>query len=743
MHSRANRLFESQLQTNSSKTQMRSNLELASISTITRNSVTERHASMLTDVRSATEHTHNTCAENQASIQILDRQTMGLENLSEKSNCFSCDHTEAVDTSIDLGCTFLLNEIADNSSYVDLPEIVNTSSIHCANKSHCVALRENSETRPDFTVRSHLTEPSISEHHCTVESRLSEHSKSFEADVTLDQDVSTSKVIHDCLKDYIPLNTVYEEISLLEHTPVKWFRLAAYLDGYDPVLKTKVLNNIKDGVSLNCSLIDDNLHSDIYNHPSAIENRTAVSEKLAKELSQNRIAGPFKEKPEGLLLSPLAAVPKKNSNSIRLIHDLSHPRSSNINNHIPREYSKVNYETLDDCLKIISTLGCGALIGKSDVSSAFRILPVCKYDYRLLGFHWDGNFYFETVLPMGASPSCALFEQFSTSLQWILQNKFNVKFVSHIIDDFLFFGPSNSSSCYNSLQSFFALCESVGVPLNHEKTVMPTTQAELHGIKVDTMSMTMSLPDDKVTKARVLIDQLISCQKAPIKQVQELIGFLNFCCKVVPVGRAFLRRLIDLIKGNKPKWFKVRITRPVRDDLSVWLHFLDNYNGKTIISSKMWCEDQQWHIYTDACKIGFSGVFGTHWFVGIFPPDWLKRNIAIKEFIPFFIALQLWKDDLSNTSVLFHIDNQSVVCNLSSLTSKLPAIMEMLRPAILFSLEHNIYFYATYIRSKANRIADLISRLQIARARECFPQLDQYPTQFNQNWLPWSKSPRN
>ena len=200
--------------------------------------------------------------------------------------------------------------------------------------------------------------------------------------------------------------------------------------------------------------------------------------------------------------------------------------------------------------------------------------------------------------------------------------------------------------------------------------------------------------------------------------------------------------MIDLIKGSKPKWYKVRVTKAIREDLSVWLSFLKNYNGKSIITPQMWCEDMQHHIFTDASKVGYSGVCGTQWFMGTFPIGWAESNIAIKEFVPFFIALHVWKDKLSNSSVLFRIDNQSVVTNVCNLTSKLPEIMNMLRPAILFALEHNIYFYSSYIRSEDNKIADALSRLQVEKARAYFPQLDRFPQQFSQGLLPWRKQPK-
>jgi hypothetical protein len=39
---------------------------------------------------------------------------------------------------------------------------------------------------------------------------------------------------------------------------------------------------------------------------------------------------------------------------------------------------------------------------------------------------------------MDASSSCQLFESCSISLQWLLHQKFNIKGISHLLDDLIF-----------------------------------------------------------------------------------------------------------------------------------------------------------------------------------------------------------------------------------------------------------------------------------------------------------------
>ncbi len=74
------------------------------------------------------------------------------------------------------------------------------------------------------------------------------------------------------------------------------------------------------------------------------------------------------------------------------------------------------------------------------------MILISKESFYLLGFCWKGQFYFYTTLPMGLSISCKVFERLATAVQWILKAKFGVKFVSHILDDFMFFWKKGSKN---------------------------------------------------------------------------------------------------------------------------------------------------------------------------------------------------------------------------------------------------------------------------------------------------------
>ena len=51
-------------------------------------------------------------------------------------------------------------------------------------------------------------------------------------------------------------------------------------------------------------------------------------------------------------------------------------------------------------------------MAKMDIEDGFRNIPVHPCDYHLLGFQWEGQFYYDKCLPLGASSSCKIFETF-------------------------------------------------------------------------------------------------------------------------------------------------------------------------------------------------------------------------------------------------------------------------------------------------------------------------------------------
>ncbi|XP_061195748.1 uncharacterized protein LOC133203975 [Saccostrea echinata] len=399
-------------------------------------------------------------------------------------------------------------------------------------------------------------------------------------------------------------------------TPVKVSKLAKWLDGYDEDESKYLINGFSNGFSL--GFVGECPGIESKNLNSAFQNPQVISSKIQKEILAGRVYGPFEIKPRpDLQCSPLGLVEKKEPGEYRMIHHLSYPENKSINDGIPPDESFVQYSSVSDAIQLIKNCGKGAYCCKTDIKSAFRIINMHQSQFKYLGFKWNNKYYVDSCLQFGLSSSCRIFERFSTALQWIAQNKLKISCISHVLDDFIIINKS-PTECVKQLKAFLDMLMDIGVPISLEKTCGPSQIITYLGYELDSVKMESRLPDDKILKCVTKIESSLQQQKLTLKELQSLIGLLNFACNVVLPGRSFLRRLIDLTIGIKKQYYKIRMTEEVKEDLNVWLSFLSNYNGSTMFLPDRWLNSTEIKLYTDASgSIGYSAVLGSQWFQGI------------------------------------------------------------------------------------------------------------------------------
>ena len=534
-------------------------------------------------------------------------------------------------------------------------------------------------------------------------------------------------------------NTAVKEVDSVRSlpTPLHPPRLAACLSGYHRA--NFLVRGFSLGFRIPSSLPGDAHRLLLRNHPSALEHPLTVTAKIRAELDKGRIAGPFSQPPlPNFVTSPLGLVPKREPGQFRLIHDLSFPKGDSVNSHIPPHHCSVQYLLLDHCVEQILALGKGCLVAKADLKDAFRIVPISPKDYRLLGFSWQGAFYYDKCLPMGCSVSCAIFEELSCALQWILTQQLGVSSMSHILDDFMFFAPSYQQ-CLRSLQAFELLCGSLGLPVKQEKTVLPATSVILHGILVDSVAMELRLPDDKVEECLAKLRAALHAKSITLRSLQSLLGSLNFACRAIVPGRPFLRRLFDLTSGVVSPHHHIRLAKGARRDLQIWIQFLTGFNGRCLMLPAQWQPAAELSLFSDASGAGAAAMLGSAWFQLRFPDRWLPFHISVKEFLPIVLALQVWGPTLANKRLLFHCDNSAVVHVINSQTSKDPSLAALLRRLVLSTLQHNILCNAVHIPGVRNITCDALSRFQLGRARQASPDLHPLPVEIPQDWHTWFK----
>jgi len=304
-----------------------------------------------------------------------------------------------------------------------------------------------------------------------------------------------------------------------------------------------------------------------------------------------------------LITSALGSVPKEDG-SMRLIHDASMPIDSCINSFVQEK--SCSYMDLRAACKLIKQ---NNYLCKVDLKNAYRSVSLHKSNYKYTGLHWkfegDSNFtYFcDTKLPFGASKSPSIFQRLSSAVCRIMKNKFNVLVISYL-DDFLIIEESYDS-CKQALSQLLKVLRMLGFHINYNKISVPSQQLVFLGVLINTVDMTLSLSDKKLAEFVSLLESFQNKSRATKRQLESLIGSLNWAAQVVQGGRPFLRRMIDVKNTLKAHSDKVILGKDFFADLFWWITFIKVCNGKT----KILDDRPITSIQCDACTEGGGATF--------------------------------------------------------------------------------------------------------------------------------------
>ncbi|KAL5481226.1 hypothetical protein EMCRGX_G021350 [Ephydatia muelleri] len=167
------------------------------------------------------------------------------------------------------------------------------------------------------------------------------------------------------------------------------------------------------------------------------------------------------------------------------------------------------------------------------------------------------------------------------------------------------------------MSRMLTVCDQLGIPVASEKLEGPTTALTFLGIVLDTSAQQLRLPPDKLEELTGLIRSWLSRHKATKRELLSLIGKLSFAAKVVPAGRLFLRRLIDLSTTVRKLHHHISLNAEARADIRWWDSFLPSWNGVAMFLDPEWTAADSLQLYTDASgSLGFGAYFNGAWFRG-------------------------------------------------------------------------------------------------------------------------------
>ena len=225
-------------------------------------------------------------------------------------------------------------------------------------------------------------------------------------------------------------------------------------------------------------------------------------------------------------------------------------------------------------------------MAKTDIERAFRIFPIHRDDWELLGTFWENQYFVDLFVPFGLRSAPF---KFNIAVAWIFLHKCLISYVDLILDYFFIMEPKvklplHDQNCKVSLQSLLLTLKNLGITFSKHKTEDPFTVLQFLGILLDSIRMTR-LPEDKVQRLRSL-------------EYQEVCNFARN-----PVSN----RHPQLCLQSCPPWTplpsenKIKLNASFREEILMWQTVLDH---------------APLHRCRKHSRVFYGGILGTQWFLG-------------------------------------------------------------------------------------------------------------------------------
>lgn len=513
---------------------------------------------------------------------------------------------------------------------------------------------------------------------------------------------------------------------------------------FAPAAAAELLDGIVNGVSIDYDG-DRTLSRKCKNHPideDSTPGATAqITEIIQKDVLAKKKAGPFDQPPFiPFSCSPIGAVPKHTEpnepKKIRVIHDLSHPKGTSVNDSIKDIYCPMG--SFDQAMEAVVQQGRGCYLIKLDVEAAYKQVPVRKQDWHLIGFTWLDKYYFELALPFGLRSSCRLWELYATALHYFFQHHLGIECVVHYVDDFLFV-IKELGTAGAQLQRALELAKTLGIPMAPKKIEGPTHRLIFLGLELDTIAMTARVPHVRLEAMKELLQNWQLKQHSNVKDLESLLGLLQFVTKVIRPGRAYQRRLIDHLTSIKalntsakyPAKFEHAIPFAARQDIKWWNQFIVKYNGISLLYEADWTAADKLQIYTDACRTGWGARYENHWIRAQWSGPQLKDakrativSMPWMELFAVVSAAAAWGHLWHRKRIIFNCDAGAVVSALFKHKSKATSSMTLIRHLDFLAATHHFDYKCIHIRGEDNVIADPLSRNLMDLFSQALPTAD-------------------
>lgn len=467
-----------------------------------------------------------------------------------------------------------------------------------------------------------------------------------------------------------------------------------YIDNWGSITNNSfILRIVKDGYKIQFSTSPP-LNSPIISNPSQLK-----IDILRTQINRHLRSGAISKIPKSndQYVSRVFTV-KKSNNDDRMIIDLSL-----LNTFI----HKVHFR-MEDHSNIKSLLSSYDHMSSIDLSDAFFTIPLHNESKRYVVFEFQNIRYCYNVLPFGLTSSPRIF----TKLLQVPMKHLRVQGIniSSYLDD-IFICNSDRNVLLQHVSTVVNTLSWLGFSINHKKSNLIPSQNLVHlGYIWDTPSMTLSVPEVKITKTKNLAKNLLN--KIPtFREISSFLGLVVNHTNAFPHAPLYYRYLqfqfCQAIK-EATSWDDCM---PLCKDSLTNLHWWKNCPA-TLPPTSLLSTSPSISLSTDASNSGWGGYLSSGLTVA---GSWSKEesiyHINFLELLAIKFCILSFKNQLKDRSIRILSDNITAVFYIKKIGGTHSLQMcELAMDIWKYLIEYNICINIVHIPGEQNTLADLQSR---------------------------------
>lgn len=340
---------------------------------------------------------------------------------------------------------------------------------------------------------------------------------------------------------------------------------------------------------------------------------------------------------------------------------------------------------------------------KIDLSQAYFHLPVVNSQRRFLRLIYHQELLEMTCLPFGLSTAPRTFSMLTNFIAQQLRERWQIRTIVYL-DDYLLV-HQNPQILVQHVGHAITLMQELGWQINFQKSILVPQKSLCYlGICWNPWLNQKALPEEKVNTIREKINFILEKRKATVKEMQSIVGLLNFASFIVPRGRLRHRQTLMFLKLLLPKAQAHDLPQSVRKELVWWLQ-------NCCVTTPLWYPPPTHFLVTDASDLAWGAQLNDQILWGTWSPAEKHLHSNEKEMLAIFYAIQTQVHVLQGSSVLIQSDNKAAVAHLRKEGgTKSKRLMELTYKILTILDQNAIQFSIQYIPGRYNSHADRLSR---------------------------------